>query len=188
MINSTLFATDSQSPADDSLYTQVRLKNAKPETYDKLDLTCRGIVAKTSSGVELKTQIVDFDIEKGITYCQIYKKDNPEYILSTNADAQWLLYRKTENKQLEKEKAVTKIQSMTSSIGKNTGNSSDGDTLSTFMVKTVLLMDNSSGSKGTNVTEYDASDLTQTWDNSSGFKESATNMLSSLWENIKKTA
>ena len=118
MISSTLFATDSQSPADDSLYTQVRLKNAKPETYDKLDLTCRGIVAKTSSGVELKTQIVDFDIEKGITYCQIYKKDNPEYILSTNADAQWLLYRKTENKQLEKEKAVTKIQSMSSSIGK----------------------------------------------------------------------
>ena len=57
MINGTLFAAESQSPADDSLYTQVRLKNAKPETYDKLDLTCRGVVAKTSSGVELKTKI-----------------------------------------------------------------------------------------------------------------------------------
>ena len=57
VVSGTLFAAESQSPADDSLYTQVRLKNAKPETYDKLDLTCRGIVAKTSSGVELKTKI-----------------------------------------------------------------------------------------------------------------------------------
>ena len=75
---------------------------------------------------------------------------------------------------------------MGSNIGKSTGNSSDGDTLSTFLVKTVLLMDNSGGSKGTIVTEYDASNLTQTWENSSGFKETATNMLSALWENIKK--
>ena len=36
MINDTLFAADSQSPADDSLYTQVRLKNAKPKPYDEL--------------------------------------------------------------------------------------------------------------------------------------------------------
>ena len=47
-------------------------------------------------------------------------------------------------------------------------------------------MDNSGGSKGTNVTEYDATSFSDTWDNSSGFKETATNMLSSLWENIKK--
>ena len=59
VVSGTLFAAESQSPADDSLYTQVRLKNAKPETYDKLDLTCRGIVAKTSSGVELKTQFFE---------------------------------------------------------------------------------------------------------------------------------
>ena len=75
---------------------------------------------------------------------------------------------------------------MGSSIGKKTGNSSSGDTLSTFLVKTVLLMDNSGGSKGTNVTEYDATSFSDTWNNSSGFKETATNMLSSLWENIKK--
>ena len=52
---------------------------------------------------------------------------------------------------------------MTSNIGKSTGNSSDGDTLSTFMVKTVLLMDNSSGSKGTVATHYDATDFQLKW-------------------------
>ena len=64
---------------------------------------------------------------------------------------------------------------MTSNIGTNTGNSSDGDTLSTLTVKTLLLMDNLDGSKGINVTkiEYDVSDLTQTWSNSSGFKKTA---------------
>ena len=183
VINSVVFAAEASSGSSiksDSLYKENRLKNDKPKTFDELDLTCREIVAKTDNGVELKTQIVDFDIAKGITYCQIYKKDNPDFIFSTNADAQWVLYRKSENNQLEKEKAVTKIESMSSNIGKNTGNSSDGDTLSTFMVKTVLLMDNSGGSKGTIVTEYDASNLTQTWENSSGFKETATNMLSAL--------
>ena len=74
---------------------------------------------------------------------------------------------------------------MTSDIGKNTGNSSDGDTLSTFMVKTVLLMDNSGGSKGTNVTEYDATSFTDTWNNSSGAWDTLKNISSTVWENVK---
>ena len=179
-ISSIAFAeTDTDTTSGDSLYAKNMLKNHKPYVYSAVDLTCRELKDKN-----LKTQIVDFDIEKGITYCQIYKKANPEFILSTNADAQWLLYRKTENKQLEKEKAVTKIQSMSSSIGKNTGNSSSGDTLSTFLVKTVLLMGNSGGSKGTNVTEYDATSFKDTWENSSGFKETAINLLGTIGENI----
>ena len=60
-------------------------------TFDKLDLKCRAL---TNS--DFKTQIIDFDIEKGITYCQVYKKDNPDFILNINADAQWLLKRETE--------------------------------------------------------------------------------------------
>ena len=36
VVSGTLFAAESQSPADDSLYTQVRLKNAKPKPYDEL--------------------------------------------------------------------------------------------------------------------------------------------------------
>ena len=186
MINNIAFAaTDTDTTSGDSLYAKNMLKDYKPNVYSAVDLTCRGIVAKTSSGVELKTQITDFDIEKGITYCQIYKKDNPDFILNINADAQWQVIKDAKLNEYEKDKITTKIESMSSSIGKNTGNSSSGDTLSTFLVKTVLLMDNSGGSKGTVVTEYDASDLTQTWNNSSGFKETATNMLSSLWENIK---
>ena len=157
------------------------LKDYKPNVYSAVDLTCRELKDKN-----LKTQIVDFNIEKGITYCQIYKKDNPDFILNINADAQWLLIRSSKFKEYDKATASTKIEPMSSNIGKKTGNSSNGDTLSTFMVKTVLLMDNSGGSKGTVVTEYDATSFKDTWDNSSGFKKSATNMLSSLWENIKK--
>ena len=74
---------------------------------------------------------------------------------------------------------------MSSSIGKKTGNSSDGDTLSTFMVKTVLLMDNSGGSKGTNVTEYDATSFSDTWNNSSGAWDTLKNISSTVWENVK---
>ena len=103
--DATASGTSGSSIKSDSLYKENRLKNDKPKTFDELDLTCREIVAKTDNGVELKTQITDFDIEKGITYCQIYKKDNPDFIFSTNADAQWVLYRKSENKQLEKEKS-----------------------------------------------------------------------------------
>ena len=155
IINSIAFGADdsANSIKSDSLYKENGLKNDEPTTFDKLDLKCRAL---TNS--DFKTQIIDFDIEKGITYCQIYKKDNPDFILNINADAQWVLYRKSENNQLEK-KAITKIESMSSNIGKSIGNSSGGDTLSTFMVKTVLLMDNSGGSKGTNVTEYDATDF-----------------------------
>ena len=63
-------AFGADSIKSDSLYKENRLKNDKPKTFDELDLTCREIVAKTDNGVELKTQIIDFDIEKGITYCQ----------------------------------------------------------------------------------------------------------------------
>ena len=108
VINSVAFGAEASSGSSiksDFLYKENRLKNDKPKTFDDLDLTCREIVAKTDNGVELKTQITDFDIEKGITYCQIYKKDNPDFIFSTNADAQWVLYRKSENNQLEKRKS-----------------------------------------------------------------------------------
>ena len=79
-----------------------------------------------------------------------------------DSDAFWIIKGSGSTKNL---KNPTSIEAKTSNIGKSIGNSSGGDTLSTFMVKTVLLMDNSRGSKGTNVTEYDASDLTQTWEN-----------------------
>ena len=182
VINSVVFGAEASSGSSiksDSLYKENRLKNDEPTTFDKLDLKCRAL---TNS--DFKTQIIDFDIEKGITYCQVYKKDNPDFIFSTNADAQWVLYRKSENNQLEKEKAVTQIQSMSSNIGKSTGNSSDGDTLSTFMVKTVLLMDNSGGSKGTNVTEYDATDFSAQMENSSGVVETTKAFFSWLGNTI----
>lgn len=54
-----------------------------------------------------------------------------------------------------------------------------------FLVKTVLLM-NSSGSKGTNVTEFDASDFTAQWNNSDGFMDTAKSMGQALWQNIQK--
>ena len=72
VINSVVFGADDSGSSikSNSLYKENRLKNDKPKTFDELDLTCREIVAKTDNGVELKTQIIDFDIEKGITYCQ----------------------------------------------------------------------------------------------------------------------
>ena len=180
MINNIAFAaTDTDTTSGDSLYAKNMLKDYKPNVYSAVDLTCRELKDKNS-----KTQIVDFDIEKGITYCQIYKKDNPDFILNINADAQWQVIKDAKLNEYEKDKITTKIESMSSSIGKNTGNSSNGDTLSTFMVKTVLLMDNSSGSKGTVVTEYDATSFSDTWDNSSGFKETAINLLGTIGENI----
>ena len=178
VVNGVLFAADS-SVSGDSLYAEDKLRKT-PHYATSLDLNVK---CRRLKDEKLKTQIVDFDIEKGITYCQTYKKDNPDFILTVDSDAFWIVKNSGSTEEI---KNPTSVAAKTSSIGKNTGNSSDGDTLSTFLVKTVLLMDNSSGSKGTVVTEYDASDLTQTWNNSSGFKETATNMLSSLWENIKK--
>ena len=88
VINSVVFGADDSgsSMKSDSLYKENRLKNDEPTTFDKLDLKCRAL---TNS--DFKTQIIDFDIEKGITYCQVYKKDNPDFILNINADDQWLL-------------------------------------------------------------------------------------------------
>ena len=52
------------------------------------------------------------------------------------------------------------------------------------MVKTVLLMDNSGGSKGTNVTEYDATDFSAQMENSSGVVETTKAFLSWLGNTI----
>lgn len=149
----------------------------EPKTFSTLNVKCRGL-----TNTELKTQIVDFDIERGITYCEIYKKTNPDFIMSTDADAFWVLHNSGETQNIQ---GLTKIQGKTSNIGKSTGNSSSGDTFSTFLVKTVLLM-NSSGSKGTNVTEFDASDFTAQWNNSDGFMDTAKSMGQALWQNIQK--
>lgn len=75
VINSVAFGAEASSGSSiksDSLYKENRLKNDEPTTFDKLDLKCRAL---TNS--DFKTQIVDFDIEKGITYCQTYKKRQP---------------------------------------------------------------------------------------------------------------
>ena len=70
MIKGTLFAaTDTDATSGDSLYAKNMLKNHKPYVYFAVDLTCRELKDKN-----LKTQIVDFDIEKGITYCQNLQK------------------------------------------------------------------------------------------------------------------
>ena len=70
MINSTLFAADNtDTTSGDSLYAKNMLKDYKPNVYSAVDLTCRELKDKN-----LKTQIVDFDIEKGITYCQNLQK------------------------------------------------------------------------------------------------------------------
>lgn len=56
------------STAKDSLYAEDKLRK-EPQTFSHLNVKCRGL-----TNAELKTQIVDFDIERGITYCEIYKK------------------------------------------------------------------------------------------------------------------
>lgn len=111
------------STAKDSLYAEDKLRK-EPQTFSHLNVKCRGL-----TNAELKTQIVDFDIERGITYCEIYKKTNPDFIMSTDADAFWVLHNSGETQNIQ---GLTKIQGKTSNIGKSTGNSSSGDTFSTF--------------------------------------------------------
>lgn len=53
------------STAKDSLYAEDKLRK-EPQTFSHLNVKCRGL-----TNAELKTQIVDFDIERSITYCMI---------------------------------------------------------------------------------------------------------------------
>ena len=89
------------SAAKDSLYAEDKLRK-EPQTFSHLNVKCRGL-----KNTELKTQIVDFDIERGITYCEIYKKTNPDFIMSTDADAFWVLHNIGETQNIQ---GLTKIQ------------------------------------------------------------------------------
>ena len=60
-ISAMVFAADdTDTTSGDSLYAKNMFKDYKPNVYSAVDLTCRELKDKN-----LKTQIVDFDIEKG---------------------------------------------------------------------------------------------------------------------------
>ena len=110
MINDTLFTANS-SVSGDSLYAEDKLRKT-PHYATSLDLN---IKCRKLKDEKLKTQIVDFDIEKGITYCQTYKKDNPDFILTVDSDAFRIIKNSGSTEEI---KNPTSVEAKTSSIGK----------------------------------------------------------------------